>query len=377
MGRNQGDADAAALVAIQLIISLIVMPVTPILWICGAGNLTSLVQRLSRMSPAVWCVFFAVTMPGATSHIQDLFIRALVPSDFVDTMIVVLLSALGALISVAGSYYISRILRWGKPPEAVCEQVKPRESSSTDQLDSLEANTTTVQHCPPENETEECEVVSRKHIMDALFAIIEAVSVEIGWRVYLLPRLLFALSPLVSLLAMAVLATLSSLPAVLYVVCTDSPIVIRHINKDTPAGKHLFYRDPPPISSTCTYAVHLFLLNMAQGIVTILAQFCVWPAVVLSLYWQHIAYIVSGRMLIGTYLPKGMEILASARMQKKNLSSSVWIRGPPWKVSCEGLAGLLTAIPLLVASYGEIHNSWSRHHLKGMRGLHCAQSLVH
>ena len=58
-------------------------------------------------------------------------------------------------------------------------------------------------------------------IYTALLNVAEAACVEYAWRVYLLPRLLFSLLPYLALLSMALLATLSSFPVLLYTVCTD------------------------------------------------------------------------------------------------------------------------------------------------------------
>ena len=359
---EENSNETATIITIQLIISLMVMPVTPVLWICGAGRMTSLVQRMARMSPAAWSMFFAVTMPGATTSVLDLTSKMLLPHDFINTMITLLIAALGVLWAGVGSYCITRVCRWGRPPDYAIDSSVRSPSEAEVREDVMKAMD------PEELKNVENWITSpstRRIAFDASMALLESILVEAGWRIYLLPRLLFALAPSISILAMSLLSTLSSMPAILYVVCSDTPIIIRHVDTKNPSEKRLFFRDPPPASSTALHAIHLFLQNVALGMLIMYSNFCIWPAVCISFYWSFVSYHISGRMLISTYLPLGMESLAETNVAQSRRMPSAWVRGPAWKVSCEGTAGVLAMLLLLVGPFIHLDMTWKRDALKG------------
>ena len=112
------------------------------------------------------------------------------------------------------------------------------------------------------------------------------------------------------------------------------------------------------------------MVNIALGIVAMASGFCVWPGVLLSLYWSHVSRIVSGGMLLSSYLPLGMQILARAKLLSggKRVSVAGWLRGTPWKVSCEGLAGCIVAVPIVVLAYHVTMTFWK---------VECLQSKLH
>ncbi|XP_065194372.1 uncharacterized protein LOC135825679 [Sycon ciliatum] len=358
--------DAVVIVTVQLVISLLVMPITPMLWICGAGHMTSTVQRLSRTSPVVWSIFFSIMMPGPMTFYSTVLRHALVPADWYNLAVRTLIGALLVLMVAPGSYFLARFFRWGtrpEPPHPTLSRSAPAEESA-----ALAENKKTGANSDKESALKRHSYLTTKYrfihflysglqwalyVLDFFFPVIESIGVEVAWRVYLLSRLLFALGPEAALISMAILSTLSDLPSVLYVVCSDTPIIIQYASRDDPEDRRLFYRDAPPASTTILYTLHTVLFNCVLGMLVLMSNFCVWPSVLLSLYWSHVSKIVSGRMLVSTYLPVGMEALAMSRLsheQDKFIIKS-WIRGPAWKVSCEGLAGILVALPVAVATY--------------------------
>lgn len=344
---------AAALINIQCIVSLLVMPITPVLWICVNGQVTTMGQRFSRMSPLLWSVFFPLIMSRPKGYFPRLLYAALWPEIFSDCLMYALLSALVVLGCTVGSHCVSIILRWGHGfvPVSAQNQTGSRSPSSEPPLSPLETQ---------ELQTWTQDLSSTK---DLGLVVMEAVAVEYAWRVYLLPRLLYSVAPWLALSSMALLATLSCLPVVLYAVCVDTLTYPENVPYgDVP----VLSRHPPSVATVLMHVAHQILLNFGLGILAMLSGFCLWPGVVFSLYWAHVAKIISGGMLISSYLPVGLELLARTKLLAggKKISVAGWLRGTPWKVSCEGLSGCIASLPFVLVAYFTMVSLWQREALQ-------------
>eukprot|EP00117_Sycon_ciliatum_P004987 scpid76912/ scgid9120/ len=161
---------------------------------------------------------------------------------------------------------------------------------------------------------------------------------------------------------MSFLATLSILPIVLFCICVD---VLVYPDTAKWSEEPMITRHPPTALSVLAYLLHMLVFNMLLGTVTMAANFCIWPAVCVSLYWEHVSGVVSGGMLISSYLPLGMEALFNARhtLVDQKIVPCGWLRGPPWKVSSEGLCGVFAMLPVLAVIMNYTVPFWTRDQL--------------
>ena len=357
--------EMTALLSIQLIISLLVMPMSPLLWLCTQSTVGQVGQRVSRMLPIGWSLFFPLLMSGSVAYLPNLILTSLWPYAFLDAVICTLCSGLAVLFVAVGSYCLSLLVRWGHEYNT-SSSVQHPEYANGAQSATTGAQVPTVYPRSAYNyiddsnhDTDKLPDFSLSDVGECAFILLEGFCVEFAWRAYLLPRLLLMLSPFLALLSMALLVTLSFLPLVLHTVCADKMIYPEALNWQDPP---FITRHPPSVLTVFLFVLHQLLMNIALGVLAMLCDFCVWPAVFISLYWSHVARIVSGGMLISSYMPLGMELLAKfkERAGGRKISVAGWVRGAPWKVSCEGLSGCLALTPLLLIGITFLHGKWQQ-----------------
>ena len=251
---------------VQLVVSVISMPVTPLCWMYATGHFSTELRSLASTAPALWALCFMTLMPGSREDIPVLITKAFWPETGMLSLVrTTLIAMLGTLVVCGGAGQMSLLLRWARR--------SPDLAADVDSLGSSSEATTS----------------QRETGYGRLWClrIFEAVGVELGWRAYLLPRLLVLVSPLIALGIVGTLSIASSLPV------TITFIQDHLMRTESHHGSDIF----------AIFFMHItvgLLMSVCLAWMTVRVHFCIWPAVITRLYWPALISQVNGvRALVG------------------------------------------------------------------------------
>ena len=302
---------------VQLILSILLMPVTPLAWLYATAHLVVELRALATIAPAVWAICFMVLMPEVRSDLPLMLTRAFWPAVGWSVLVkACFLAMIATLLIGLAAGVLSLMLRWARRPGyGALSMANPGVAMDPDSAYVPMNGASADEDIPLE--------VECGWMCGWTLRILEAVCVELAWRAYLLPRLLLLLSLPVSLSIVGLLSAASSVPVAI-------SFIQEHLALSD-AGRHF-----GPV--VFFYTLVVFLQSVCLAWLSFQMEFCVWPATVARLYWPTVVAKVFGiRSLTGL-----------TDLSKPGVGL---VRGPRWKCSVEGAAGVFVLVPGALAAY--------------------------
>lgn len=305
----------AAILLVQLILSVLSMPVTPLCWLYATRQLAVELRALASVAPAVWVLSFMALMPGLRDDLPLLLACIFWPScGWYMAVRACCIAMLATIVVCTSAAYLALFLRWGRRAPSKSLTVQPEHG------------------LPDRDELASSEVRSEEFswAWSWFIRILEAVCVELAWRAYLFPRLLLIISPPVAVGVVGALSAASALPVAISFI--QDHYTQMDIANNTGVVV-LFYMLTVMLQSVCLawLAVHV--------------SFCVWPAAIVRLYWPSVLAQVSGIRSL-----TGLTDLANP--------GPGLVRGPRWKCTAEGASGVLILVPVAFGLYQVLLMTW-------------------